>query len=465
MAATDERDLDAVLANLYRVGPTEEERRKASTQSLARMGLGILAANQPSNLPRNPLGALAIGGVGGMDAYQSNLQQQMLSRRTDATGALAGMKVATDLRTQKRRDAAVAGLGNLSPETLKNPQELYQLALKHNAAGDKELGATFLSIANHASSLTNRRDPSQMERGLDTVARLWRKHSMGQDLSDDEQSELANSIAITGQIRTALDPVTQKLETFKPLELPERYKPMLEKYGIKTGARADIFPPPSEGGRKQLDQASEKELQGFNDAGKQLYDLTSSFKPNYGGWKLDTVGQAALAAGRRLSPDTLKKMGFGGLENQAQWWQNYYNWANDIRAAKFGLTLTGNELTAFERSTPKPSDDPAAIESALQSQLKILYDKHANRTSGLEAGGYNPAQVRETAGPSRSVQPDDAAAIAAVQSASARGAPATALVGRPRVHRIKTDAEWDMLPDGAVYIGPDGKQRTKKKKQ
>lgn len=120
MAATDEFDLNGILSQLYRVGPTEDERRRAATQAMARMGLGILAANQPSATPRNPWGVLAQGGLGGMDAYQSEIQRQMQERKQGAGLALSGLQIKKQLQQQD----ALKGLASASQPTPLGPQAL-----------------------------------------------------------------------------------------------------------------------------------------------------------------------------------------------------------------------------------------------------------------------------------------------------------------------------------------------------
>jgi len=333
-------------------------------------------------------------------------------------------------REQDIRDQAAQAIAKLGPGALQNPDALTNLGLQQLAAGEHQLGSGLITAANQQRTLQNRRDPSQMERALDTIAELHRKDSMKPgSLSPEEQTKLNNAVAIVGQVRTALDPVTQRMETIQPLTLPALYNPMLERYGVRNAKPADVFPNPAGNGRKQIDQGSEKELQGFNDASTQLFSLAREFKPTYGGWMLDSVGQAAIMAGRRLPDSALNAIGKPGLKDQAAWWERYYNWSNDVRAAKFGLTLTGNELTAFERATPKPSDTPEQIAQALKAQLEILTAKQQNRTSGLVAGGYNPEQVRATAGHERYLTNTDEEAIAAVEQAGKRGMLASARGG------------------------------------
>lgn len=98
-------DLNGILS-MFQAQPSLEERRQAANQALTRMGLGILAGNQPSRLPMNPLGVLAQGGMGGLDAYQGSLDKQLAERRANAGLAMQGMQ----LKKEMERQEALKGL-------------------------------------------------------------------------------------------------------------------------------------------------------------------------------------------------------------------------------------------------------------------------------------------------------------------------------------------------------------------
>src|SRR5574341_168659 len=137
MAADDTFDLNAILSSLYRVGPTDEEKRRAASQAFARMGLGILAANQPSREPRNALGVLAQGGLGGMDTYQADLDRQMAERKANAGLALTGLQ----LKKQLDQQEALKGLFSASKPMPLGPQAMNEGA----AVGD--IGPTQTNLA------------------------------------------------------------------------------------------------------------------------------------------------------------------------------------------------------------------------------------------------------------------------------------------------------------------------------
>lgn len=108
--ASQELDLEKILG-MFRAGPTPEEQAKASKMALMRTGLGVLAANQPSRYPRSPLGVLAQGGMGGLDAYQNQLRTQMDERKAGGAAALQAFQI------KKQMDQANALRDLLSPQT------------------------------------------------------------------------------------------------------------------------------------------------------------------------------------------------------------------------------------------------------------------------------------------------------------------------------------------------------------
>jgi hypothetical protein len=111
--ALDNYDINGILAQLLRVGPTDDEKRQAGAQALTRTGLGILAANQPSRMPQNPVGILAQGAMGGQDAYQGALDRQGAERKQNAAGALQALQI----KKQMEQQQALAGILSPQPAT------------------------------------------------------------------------------------------------------------------------------------------------------------------------------------------------------------------------------------------------------------------------------------------------------------------------------------------------------------
>jgi hypothetical protein len=252
-------------------------------------------------------------------------------------------------------------------------------------------------------------DGTQYERALGKLRELQGIVDKGGTLSQEQYYEAQSARAMLSQERVWVDPVTQQVMIHKPFPIPEGMSVGSERrksggapaapqgYG-GSGRLSPAGVPsavPNTGGRKALDAGSEKELSGLGDANKQLQDLMTSFKPGYGGSTFKLGGQLRTEAGRRLPDSVLPE----GEKERARWWMQYKQWSNDIRAAKFGLTLTGNELTAFEGATPKESDDDETIENALRDQMQIVKDKLDSRINSLRAGGYNVEQAEALAFP------------------------------------------------------------------
>lgn len=138
MAAGDQQyDLNGILAQMFRVGPTDEEKKAAFAQALTRGGLGILAANQPSRMPVNPAGVFAQGAQGGLDTYQASIDKAGADRKADAMAALQGLQI----QKQMRQQDALAGLAQASA-----PTPLPQQALAAGAA-QGDVGPTVTNAA------------------------------------------------------------------------------------------------------------------------------------------------------------------------------------------------------------------------------------------------------------------------------------------------------------------------------
>lgn len=93
-------DLNAIL-QMFKVGPTDAERQSAKDFAIGRMGLGILAANQPTRYPKSSFGVLAQGGLQGMDAYHSEIANQLGERRLGAANALQVLSIKKALEQQE----------------------------------------------------------------------------------------------------------------------------------------------------------------------------------------------------------------------------------------------------------------------------------------------------------------------------------------------------------------------------
>jgi hypothetical protein len=271
------------------------------------------------------------------------------------------------------------------------------------------------AIAGWAATLKPSGAGTMYERSFQTLRSLQDKVDAGQELTQQEHMEAATARALLSQKRQFIDPATMQIHTFEPLTVPsditvgqgkrQRAAPKAPGVALPAGpsgaagggfslAQVPGSVVSNAGGRKPLDAGTEKELAGFGDVRRQMADLAESFQDGFGGATLDAVGKAKTEAGRRLPESLVGK----DMKQRSDWWMKYYNWSNDLRAGKFGLTLTANELEAFQKSAPKESDSDDTIRQAIKSQLKMLEDKINSRMGSLEAGGYNTRQAKELIG-------------------------------------------------------------------
>lgn len=141
MADAANYDLNGILAQLFRVGPTDDERKAAASQALTRAGLGILAGNQPSRMPINPAGVLAQGIGSGLDTYQAQTDKAQAERKANAALAMQGLS----MQKQMRQMDALQGLVKDSA-----PSPFPQQALAAGAASG-DVGPTVGNAARLAS--------------------------------------------------------------------------------------------------------------------------------------------------------------------------------------------------------------------------------------------------------------------------------------------------------------------------
>jgi hypothetical protein len=130
-------DLEGIL-QMFRAGPTPEEKQAARQHAMLRAGFGILSANQPSQFPKSALGILGTGGLAGLEGYNNELRNQMAERRTAGLTAVQAMGLKRQLDMEAARKSLFAGT--------ETPMAPVQVALAQGAqAGD--VGPTLGNVA------------------------------------------------------------------------------------------------------------------------------------------------------------------------------------------------------------------------------------------------------------------------------------------------------------------------------
>lgn len=226
---------------------------------------------------------------------------------------------------------------------------------------------------------------TQFERALATLQRLQLQVNGGQPLLPEQQLEAETARAILEQQRMSIDPATMQPIWSQPLTVPPSIS-----VGRSTGKPTPNVMPPLTGGRKPLDAGTEKEVAAMGDGRSQLNALSQEFNDDFGGFASETLGRGAVEIGRRIPGSP--------YEGMANWWQRYEQYITDVRAAKFGMTLTGYELQQFNRYRVNPGDTPKLIKENLRRQAEVLEGAMQRRLNSIARSGQNLQQAEALIG-------------------------------------------------------------------
>ena len=163
-----------------------------------------------------------------------------------------------------------------------------------------------------------------------------------------------------------------------------------------------------------------------------LRSLSNNFKDDYGGYRMDALGRGAIMLALR-SDDPAKK-DFG------QWWQQYDLFANQIRNQLFGSALTRTEASAFESAMVTPGMSPTQIKANLGRQAEVAEGAFKKMSDAARAQGYSKS---------------------AIDALTPNVTPQTPVGSEQTPVKVNSKAEYDRLPNGSVYIDPQGQVRKK----
>lgn len=126
------------------------------------------------------------------------------------------------------------------------------------------------------------------------------------------------------------------------------------------------------------------------DAGKlaNLQDLTPRFQDSFAGNTI--TGSAENMMGRLGIP--------GATEGQADWWQQYDRYKNEVRNELFGASLTSGEQAAFKAADVEADMAPARVRANLAKQAEIIQKALQRKAKVWAAQGYNRAAIEEATG-------------------------------------------------------------------
>lgn len=250
---------------------------------------------------------------------------------------------------------------------------------------------------------------TEAERALGVLRQLQQKFDSGSKLTRDEILQAQSARALLSRQQMSIDPFTGKPYMERPLTIPPSLS--VGAVGGNAGVPSVAGPavsgstqpraaspgvpvnqlPSMEGGRKPIDADTEKKLVSSASVLSQAQTLLNSFKPEFSGFVSDALAGAAIESGRRLG---------GPYQQTAEFWQQYEQWATDMRAEKFGLSLTGNEKAQFDKYRAKPSDKPEVARTNMERQLKIVNAAIDRQMTALGKAGYNVEQAKALVGDS-----------------------------------------------------------------
>lgn len=129
---------------------------------------------------------------------------------------------------------------------------------------------------------------------------------------------------------------------------------------------------------------------GYKDLNK-LSEVANSFKPQYGGSKLDVIGQMQNWLGSRDSKSS--------LADQAAWWQNWQTYFNGVIKTLSGSAVTESEARRLAATAITPGMDPTYIQMRVQeiyrdaaramNMLRNSFDKQGFGVDGFQVAPEN----------------------------------------------------------------------------
>lgn len=202
-------------------------------------------------------------------------------------------------------------------------------------------------------------------------------------------------------------------------------------------------PKDSKGGSRPLTLQAINKLSAQGATATEFAGLTDTFLDGYGGYKSGMVGDAANWYGRTFGDDT----------GRAQWWQRYQDQKNLIRNQLFGSALTETERAEFDKAQINPGMAASEIRKNLERQKAATERAALKIGRALAAGGYSTQQIEEAMGLPLGGASGTTPAVGAAPAAPGSSAPAPT--------RIRSAADYEVLPPGAEYIDPNGNRRRK----
>jgi hypothetical protein len=219
---------------------------------------------------------------------------------------------------------------------------------------------------------------------------------------------------------------------------------------LVTGTGQEI----ARGGPRRLTLENINQLGERGDAFRTLSRLTQSWDNNFSFPNFPLAGDIRDWFGRNTT-----LLGPQG-RRAAEWWQSYRRDAEIIeRHGIFGATLTGNELEAWRAADITPNMAPDIIRRNLERRNEIMVGVLRRRAAAYVEQGYDLNSIASAFG-----VPADLLTSTGPQTPPPAGAqppPGAQPTPSREPRRIATDEEYNALPPGTRFIGPDGRTRIK----
>jgi hypothetical protein len=170
-----------------------------------------------------------------------------------------------------------------------------------------------------------------------------------------------------------------------------------------------------------------KQITETRDNAATMARMENSFKPEY-------AGKGFYGIGADLAMDIKGRTGTD--QKSVDWWKNY---RKDVelteRHALFGAALTPTEQASWRSADISAGMDADVIKTNLKTRANLSKKIHEFAQQDLKDAGHNAQRIDAIAGRTA----PDASATKTIQS----------------------DADYNALPSGATFVGPDGKTRRK----
>lgn len=140
---------------------------------------------------------------------------------------------------------------------------------------------------------------------------------------------------------------------------------------------------------KPLPHNAVKDLSAAGESYGDFNRLVGGFRPDYAGWKINALGDAANQIARTT--------GIGNTA-AADWWADYSAKRNVVRNKLFGAALTAQEKSEFEKADITPAMTPEAIAKNLARQQAAATGAARKMGGYYVQTGRDPAEIEAVMG-------------------------------------------------------------------